>query len=188
MVPHVFNKQNLKTEKDIPLTTQLSDKTAPANPLIASSKRNRLVQFTLHHLELILIFSGLAVIALIPVLFTVDADNIGYVIVITAIVVGGMNGTILWLVRRQQRLIRREVTAQQQLIRRRAIAQMRAMLHDRVKNHLSTIALNIYLSNMPEQRAQRIRSSIEAITQELDNLSEESLTDWKERYENIPLA
>jgi hypothetical protein len=59
------------------------------------------------------------------------------------------------------------------------------MLHDRIRNHLATVWLNVQISAPDQKRLTRIRDSVEAIEQELNTLSEDTLARWQVNYETL---
>jgi uncharacterized coiled-coil DUF342 family protein len=70
-------------------------------------------------------------------------------------------------------------------MRRQSVREIQQMLSDVLKSKLA--AINMYLpeeenQEMVEQELDGIRSSIEDITSEVENLSEESIEGWKEYY------
>jgi hypothetical protein len=71
------------------------------------------------------------------------------------------------------------------VVRRRTINQVRQMLHDRIRNHLATVWLNVQISAPDQKRLTRIRDSVEAIEQELNTLSEDTLARWQVNYETL---
>ena len=93
---------------------------------------------------------------------------------ITAILVGLIHGGIFWAVRRRQRKIREK-----------QIAEIREMLADVVKNKLSVI--DMYLPEeqeaIVEEEIDGIRGTIRQISRNVDSLSEETIQDWKTKYD-----
>ena len=94
---------------------------------------------------------------------------------ITAIGVGLLHGLIFWVIRRRQRVVRQQ-----------SIEEIREMLGDVVKNKLSVI--DMYLpaddgQDVVEAQLDGIRETIEQISVHVDTLSEESIKDWKTKYD-----
>jgi hypothetical protein len=94
---------------------------------------------------------------------------------VLAIAVGTLHGVIFWVVRRRQRQIRRQ-----------SIREIQAMLADVVKNRLTAIDMYLPEEDDPEmvrQEVDGIRQSIREIADHVDTLSEETLEDWEETYD-----
>lgn len=128
----------------------------------------------LDHIELWLSFAGLVVALVVPQLLGVEDGSYWRVMAVVALAVGLIHGGIFWVVRRRQRQIRRS-----------SINEIREMLADVVKNQLT--AIDMYLppedQTIVRQELDGIRASIGRITQEVDSLSEESIHDWKTKYD-----
>lgn len=135
---------------------------------------NRLPSAFIDHIELWLSGAGLVVIFGVPLLAGPSEHEFWQLIALLAVGVGVLHGFIFWAVRRRQRQIRRQ-----------SIHEIQQMLSDVLKNKLA--AINMYLpedenQEMVEQELGGIRSSIEAIAEEVESLSEESLEGWKDHY------
>lgn len=128
-------------------------------------------QFVLNYLELILTGAGIAVIVAVPPLLLPLVGDLWCATALTAIAVGALHGCIFWVVRRRQRRVRAQ-----------AIVQVRAMLHDQIKNPLSVIALNAELSRAQAKHLSRIQTSVQEINGVLDHLSDDSLRHWQAHY------
>jgi hypothetical protein len=135
--------------------------------------------FLLAHLEIILSAVGILVIVFVPSLVNPNPDTFWEVTAITAILVGLIHGMIFWLIRRRQRTIRTEI-----------IHELRTVLTDVINNQL--VALSVHarkLSSMSDPASEIdahlrvLDQSAQAISTYVNLLSEESIREWKERYE-----
>ncbi len=136
---------------------------------------DRLPRGFINHIELWLSAVALVLIFGIPAAVGPQGLDFWRLTAIIAIAVGTIHGVIFWVVRRRQRQIRR-----------RSIRQIQQMLADVVKNRLTAIDMYLPEEEDPEmvrQEVDGIRSSIREIAQHVDNLSEETLEDWEEKYE-----
>ncbi|MEF8817048.1 MAG: hypothetical protein V5A20_10480 [Salinibacter sp.] len=137
---------------------------------------DRLPSSFVNHIELWLSGLGLVLIFGIPALVGGNGIVLWRLIALIAVGVGVVHGFIFWTVRRRQRQARRQ-----------SIREIQQMLSDVLKNKLA--AINMYLpeetdQGLVEQELNGIRTSIEDIAGEVENLSEESLEGWKEHYSN----
>jgi hypothetical protein len=135
------------------------------------TRRNAFVD----HIELWLSGAGLVVILGVPYLVAPAPGTFWQVAAITAIGVGLLHGLIFWVIRRRQRVVRQQ-----------SIEEIREMLGDVVKNKLSVI--DMYLpaddgQDVVEAQLDGIRETIEQISVHVDTLSEESIKDWKTKYD-----
>ena len=135
---------------------------------------DRLPPHFVTHIELWLSAAGLLVIFGVPALIGTSGLAFWRLIALIAIGVGILHGFIFWAVRRRQRQVRRQ-----------SIREIQQMLSDVLKNKLATI--NMYLpeeesQELVQQELDGIRTSIEDIADEVENISEESIEGWKERY------
>jgi uncharacterized membrane protein SirB2 len=135
---------------------------------------DRLPSTFVNHIELWLSGVGLAIIFGVG-LFG-DASGLAFwrLIAFIAVGIGIVHGFIFWAVRRRQRQVRRQ-----------SIHEIQQMLSDVLKNKLA--AINMYLpeeenQELVEQELNGIRTSIEDIADEVENISEESIEGWKEHY------
>jgi uncharacterized protein (DUF58 family) len=129
----------------------------------------------INHIELWLSAVALVLIFGIPAAVGPQGLQFWRLTAIIAIAVGTIHGVIFWVVRRRQRQIRR-----------RSIQQIQQMLADVVKNRLTAIDMYLPEEDDPEmvrQEVDGIRTSIREIATHVDNLSEETLEDWEEKYE-----
>jgi LytS/YehU family sensor histidine kinase len=135
--------------------------------------------FLLAHLEIILSAVGILVIVFVPSLVNPNPDTFWEVTAITAILVGLIHGMIFWLIRRRQRTIRTEI-----------IHELRTILTDVINNQLVALSLHARkLSSMSDPASEIdahlrvLDQSAQAISTYVNLLSEESIREWKERYE-----
>ena len=135
---------------------------------------DRLPSAFVRHIELWL--SGVGLVLIFGVAFFMGSSGVAFwrLIAIIAVGIGIVHGFIFWAVRQRQRQVRR-----------RSIREIQQMLSDVLKNELA--AINMYLpedenQEMVKQELDGIRTSIEGIADEVENLSEESIEGWKEHY------
>ncbi len=121
------------------------------------------------NLELWLSAAGIAVTFAIPAVFP-HTFAFWQVAAFSAVGVATLHGVIFWIVRRRQRQVRRHV-----------IAEIRSMTQDVVKNQLAVISL-IADTSIRDEEAEMFNQSMDTIVHMVDTLSEESLSDWKGRY------
>jgi hypothetical protein len=136
---------------------------------------DRLPRGVINHIELWLSGVALLLIFGIPAVVGPSGLNFWRLTAIIATAVGTIHGVLFWAVRRRQRQIRRE-----------SIRSIQAMLADVVKNRLTAIDLYLPEGEEPEmvrQEVDGIRQSIREIAEHVDTLSEETLEDWEETYE-----
>lgn len=128
----------------------------------------------LEHIELWLSLAGLAIVWLVPA-FLFTGRNAWQVAAMTAIGVGLLHGLIFWLIRRRQRQVRR-----------RAIREIQLMLQDVINNQvqvLLTLSLDDSIDQeLAETRRGEIHRTAKRISAMLDDISEESLRDWRDEY------
>jgi uncharacterized protein HemX len=124
------------------------------------------MKFFLDNIELILSFAGLLVILFVPWLFFPNPDVLWSAAAITAIVVGILHGVIFWFIRRRQRHVREQ-----------AIEEIKLMMQDIVNNQLFVISANA--AKLDAERVHRVQDSISKVSELVNTLSEESLSDWK---------
>jgi len=135
---------------------------------------DRLPSSFVRHIELWL--SGVGLVLIFGVAFFMGSSGVAFwrLIALIAVGIGIVHGFIFWAVRRRQRQVRRQ-----------SIREIQQMLSDVLKNKLA--AINMYLpeeehQEMVEQELNGIRTSIEDIADEVENISEESIEGWKEHY------
>ena len=131
-----------------------------------------------HHvgrnLELYLMGFSVGVALLIPLAIEVGTDE--QELAITALAACVFQGVVFWLLRRRYRRVRRDM-----------IAELRAMLKDRINNHLTIVLMSVTQHREPTSRTERelLEAAIAATTavsQVLEEMSMESLRTWKARY------
>ena len=137
---------------------------------------DRLPRGFINHIELWL--SGVALVLIFGIPAAVGPSGVAFwrLTAVIAIAVGTIHGVIFWVVRRRQRQIRRQ-----------SIRQIQQMLADVVKNRLTAIDMYLPEDEDPEmvrQEVDGIRRSISEIVKHVENLSEETLEDWEEKYED----
>lgn len=137
------------------------------------------MHFFLRNLELIFTAAGLLVIAGVTLLVHPAGVGPWTVAAITAIMVGIIHGVLFWVVRQRQRLVRLD-----------ALNDTQQMLRDVVINQLAIIRLNAELQNQTNRSdtvvaIARLEKAMTTIDQTLNDISEESLSRWRSRY-NFP--
>jgi hypothetical protein len=123
----------------------------------------------LNNIELWFSGAGLLVVWIAAVIVAPGNANVWQIAAVTALVVSVLHGMIFWVVRGRQRRLRA-----------RSINEIREMLADVVKNDLAVIQMVL-----PEEKSfevEMIKERIEAIGAQVDHLSEEALTTWKQHY------
>ncbi len=127
----------------------------------------------LDNIELWLSAAGLVVILAVPRLLGYEGDAAWQAYALTAVGVGALHGLIFWVVRRRQRLIRRQV-----------IGELRAMLRDRVNNNLTVITMSLPDSADAEtaERVRDLHAAVGRMSELVGTLSDESLSSWQQQY------
>ncbi len=133
----------------------------------------RLPSSFVKHIELWLSAAGLGIIFGVGYASGPSGPAFWRLIAVIAVGIGVVHGFIFWAVRRQRQ------------VRRQSIREIQQMLSDVLKNKLA--AISMYLpeeenQEMVKQELDGIRTSIEDIAGEVENLSEESIEGWKEHY------
>ncbi len=135
---------------------------------------DRLPSPFVNHIELWL--SGVGLLLIFGVAFFMGSSGVAFwrLIALIAVGIGIVHGFIFWAVRRRQRQVRRQ-----------SIHEIQQMLSDVLKNKLA--AISMYLpeeenQEMVKQELDGIRTSIEDIAGEVENISEKSIEGWKEHY------
>lgn len=133
----------------------------------------------LRHLELVLTAAGLLVIFGVTALVHPSGTSPWAVAAVTAIAVGVVHGILFWVVRERQREVRRV-----------ALAETERMLRDVVGNQLAVIRLGAELQREPGVDVQkalgRLEEAVAGINATIGDISEESLSRWRNRYEVFP--
>ena len=132
--------------------------------------------FLLRNLELIFTLAGLLVIFGVTWLVHPPSMTPWAVAAITATVVSIIHGSLFWAVRHRQRLVRRD-----------ALADAQRMLRDIVMNQQAIIRINADLQNSAARNDTavafaRLEKAMNVIDLTLNELSEESLSRWRSRY------
>jgi len=135
---------------------------------------DRLPSSLVNHIELWLSGVGLAIVFGVGLVMGSSGLAFWRLIALIAVGISVVHGFIFWAVRRRQRRVRRQ-----------SIREIQQMLSDVLKNKLA--AINMYLpeeenQELVEQELNGIRTSIEDIADEVENISEESIEGWKEHY------
>ena len=134
----------------------------------------------LANLELVLCAAGLLTIWLVPAIIGNASSHIWKIATITALLIGVIHGLTLWLIRQKQRRARHEV-----------IADIRHMLQDRINNQLAIIIMNSQMANRVQEtsilRLQEIKDSAQKVADYVNAISDESLQQWKAKYETVPV-
>lgn len=125
----------------------------------------------LKYIELILTGAGLLVVGFVPALFSSSAETSLTARAITAILVGVIHGIIFFIIRHRQRQAREET-----------IREIRGMLKDVVNNDLTVISIAASGNLNAMKATERVKRATARISAALDNISEESLRSWKQRY------
>ncbi|HEX7631927.1 MAG TPA: hypothetical protein VF388_07330 [Lacunisphaera sp.] len=135
------------------------------------------MSFFLRHLELFLTAAGLVVVFGATALFHPGNTNPWTIAAVTAVGVGVIHGVIFWVVRERQRAVRRST-----------LHETERMLRDIVINQLAIIRISVDLQQgdrrKPQLALQHVEQAIGKINSALTDLSEESLTRWRARYEH----
>lgn len=130
----------------------------------------------LENIELYLMGVSVAVALALPLAIEVGTND--QELAVTALAACVVQGLVLWSLRRRHRRIQRQL-----------IAELRAMLKDRINNHLTVVLMSMSGRRVtPNSVAERelLETAIAATTavsRVLDELSAESLRLWKARYE-----
>ncbi len=147
------------------------------NGLVPARQRPRLpaMKFVLRYLELLFTVAGLAVIFGVTAFVHPTDTSSWAVAAVTATLVGVIHGVLFWVVRSRQRRLRQET-----------LADAEAMLRDVIMNQLSIIRLGVELQVPPSadtrQAVLKLGNAIDVIYETIDDLSEEKLARWQERY------
>jgi hypothetical protein len=128
----------------------------------------------LHNLELYLMGAGVAVALALPLAFEIGTND--QELAVTALAACVVQGLVLWALRRRHRRIQREM-----------IAELRAMLKDRINNHLTVVLMSV---SQPRDSSENERELLQAaiaattaVSRVLEELSMESLRLWKAKYQ-----
>ena len=131
-----------------------------------------------HHvgrnLELYLMAFSVAIALVIPLAIEIGTNE--QELAITALTACVFQGVVFWLLRRRYRRVRGEM-----------ITELRAMLKDRINNHLTIVLMSVTQRREPTSSTERelLEAAIAATTavsRVLEEMSMESLRTWKARY------
>lgn len=129
-----------------------------------------------NNIELYLSAAGLLVVWGAAAVLAPLGIGVWQIAAVTALGVSVLHGTIFWVVRRRQRVIRSK-----------SIHDIREMLLDQVKNQLSVMRMWVPEGaerDVYEAQFDGIDEAIDEIDQMMDGLSEEKLQAWKSTYSN----
>lgn len=126
------------------------------------------------NLELYLMAFSVAIALVIPLAIEVGTNE--QELAITALAACVFQGVVFWLLRRRYRRVRGEM-----------ITELRAMLKDRINNHLTIVLMSVTQRREPTSSTERelLQAAIAATTavsQVLEEMSMESLRTWKAKY------
>jgi hypothetical protein len=88
-----------------------------------------------------------------------------------------VQGGLLWVLRRRARAIRQQL-----------IAEVQALLRDRINNHLQIVVFSLAEQDAgaatadERERLAQAMSAVAAVSRTLDELSTDSIRQWRERY------
>jgi hypothetical protein len=131
-----------------------------------------------HHvgrnLELYLMAFSVAIALVIPLAIEIGTNE--QELAITALTACVFQGVVFWLLRRRYRRVRGEM-----------ITELRAMLKDRINNHLTIVLMSVTQRREPTSSTERelLEAAIAATTavsRVLEEMSMESLRSWKAKY------
>jgi hypothetical protein len=133
------------------------------------------------NIELYLTGAGLVVAFLVPVVL--GPSHFWQSVAVTALVVSIVHGMLLWVIRRRQRRIRKEL-----------IAEVRGMLKDRVNNQLQVLfekAVHVQVEaadSTTYPTAAQLADVFEAtreVARTIDQISDDALSRWKDTYRHV---
>ena len=131
-----------------------------------------------HHvgrnLELYLMAFSVTLALVIPLAIEVGTNE--QELAITALAACVFQGVVFWLLRRRYRRVRGEM-----------IAELRAMLKDRINNHLTIVLMSVTqrresTSSTERELLEAAIAATTAVSQVLEEMSMESLRTWKAKY------
>ena len=131
-----------------------------------------------HHvgrnLELYLMALSVTIALVIPLAIEIGTNE--QELAITALAACVFQGVVFWLLRRRYRRVRGEM-----------ITELRAMLKDRINNHLTIVLMSVTQRGEPTSSTERelLEAAIAATTavsRVLEEMSMESLRTWKAKY------
>jgi predicted MFS family arabinose efflux permease len=131
-----------------------------------------------HHvgrnLELYLMGFSVGMALVIPLAIEVGTNE--QELAITALAACVFQGVVFWLLRRRYRRVRGEM-----------IAELRAMLKDRINNHLTIVLMSVTqhretISSTERELLDAAIAATAAVSRVLEDMSMESLRSWKAKY------
>jgi hypothetical protein len=131
-----------------------------------------------HHvgrnLELYLMGFSVGTALVIPLAIEVGTNE--QELAITALAACVFQGVVFWLLRRRYRRVRGEM-----------IAELRAMLKDRINNHLTIVLMSVTqhresTSSTERELLEAAIAATAAVSRVLEDMSMESLRSWKAKY------
>jgi len=131
-----------------------------------------------HHvgrnLELYLMGFSVGMALVIPLAIEVGTNE--QELAITALAACVFQGVVFWLLRRRYRRVRGEM-----------IAELRAMLKDRINNHLTIVLMSVTqhresTSSTERELLEAAIAATAAVSRVLEDMSMESLRSWKAKY------
>ena len=125
------------------------------------------------NLELYLMGFSVAMALAIPLAVEIGTDE--QELAIAALGACVLQGVVFWLLRRRYRRLRREM-----------ISELRAMLQDRINNHLTVVLMSVTQGRESAADRELLEAAIAAtaaVSRTLDELSMESLRRWKAHYQ-----
>ena len=126
------------------------------------------------NLELYLMALSVTIALVIPLAIEIGTNE--QELAITALAACVFQGVVFWLLRRRYRRVRGEM-----------ITELRAMLKDRINNHLTIVLMSVTQRGEPTSSTERelLEAAIAATTavsRVLEEMSMESLRTWKAKY------
>ncbi|MEO6058330.1 MAG: hypothetical protein ABIQ49_16015 [Gemmatimonadales bacterium] len=127
------------------------------------------------HLELYVSALALAIVLILPLGLELGTDV--QELAVAAIAACVLQGMVHWLVRRRVRAVRQAL-----------ISEVRGLLRDRINNHLQVVLFSLAgaaaRSDTLEDRQHlaEAMTAMAAVSSTLDELSTDSLRQWKDRY------
>jgi hypothetical protein len=129
----------------------------------------------LRNLELYLMALSVVVALALPLAIEVGTND--QELAVTALAACIFQGLVFWVMRRRYRRVRRQM-----------IAELRAMLKDRINNHLTVVLMSVSqrrrspTSENERELLQMAIAATAAVSRVLEELSVESLGRWKAKY------
>jgi hypothetical protein len=130
----------------------------------------------LDNLELYLMAISVAVAVALPLAIEIGTDV--QELAATALAACVIQGLVLWILRRRNRRVRLQL-----------ITELRAMLKDRINNHLTVVTMSVtqrrdsHISENERELLQMAIGAATAVSRVLEELSIESLRLWKAKYQ-----